>query len=338
MGLQVAVAGGGIIGMSIAWRLAQAGASVTVFDAGRVGNEASWADAWTGFALESLASYPAFVAELDHASGVSIDFRICGAFEFAFEEEEADALRRRAERQSAIRIYSEQFHPGRVPGVRPGALAAQYYPSDAVVNPRDVMRALEVACRRGGVRLREFEPLHRLGEDSGFDATVLAAGAWSSQVHVRAGGATVPIPESIPVRGHLIAFEEHSGLCDSIVRHGQTYLLRRSGDLIVAGTSTERVGYARSLDGAVAAQIACRAGRLVPALEGRGYMVWNGFRPDSAAGHPVIGRVEGTSVWLAYGHYRNGILLAPATASRVVSEIMQASSKTDSSFPAAPQQ
>ncbi len=337
-GPSVAVIGGGIIGLSIAWRLAQSGASVTVFEAGRIGSESSWAGAgmlapggeydsrtqWTELAIESLAVYKDFVEELEQESRVSIDFRVCGAFEIAFLEDEAIELRARAERQSPIGIHSEQFAPSRIPGLRTGAIAAQYYPGDAVVNPRDVVRALHLSCKRAGVTVREFEGVRHI-PGLPFECVVVAAGAWSGQIHMAANGFSEALPASLPIRGHLIAFEEHTGLCDAIVRHDSTYLLRRSGNLVIAGASTERVGFDRTLDGAIAEELASRAAGLIPDLAGRRYMAWNGFRPGSETGDPVIGRLENSTVWLAYGHYRNGILLAPATARRIAREITSAS-------------
>src|SRR5271169_5303526 len=95
--IDVIIVGGGIIGGSIAWRLAQAGAAVMLVDAGELGGEASWAGAgmlapggeiagrtpWAEFTLESLALYPAFVEELESETGLGIDYRRCGALEVA---------------------------------------------------------------------------------------------------------------------------------------------------------------------------------------------------------------------------------------------------------------
>jgi len=103
----VVIAGAGIIGASIALRLAQAGLAVTLVDAGTVGGEASWAgagmlapggevetrDAWSDLALESLRLYPDFVAELESASGIMIDYRRSGAVDVAFDEGEWQLLR-----------------------------------------------------------------------------------------------------------------------------------------------------------------------------------------------------------------------------------------------------
>jgi glycine oxidase ThiO len=340
--------------MSIAWQLSRSGAAVTVFDAGRIGSEASWAGAGmlapggelsersrlAGLAMESLRLFPGFVSELSLASGLAVDFRQCGAFSLAYSGNEAESLRALAVKQSLLGIYSEQFSPSRVPGVRDGAVAAQYYPDDALVNPRDMMRALVVACRRENVTLHECEPVREITESSQFDITVLSAGAWSDQVKIVLAGEHVSVPEVSPVRGHLISFDltganDSAALCDVMVRHNHTYLLRRSGNVIIAGATTERCGFDRKIDGYIAEHLAASAAELMPALAHRGYAAWNGFRPATLDEQPVIQRLGNSSIWLAYGHYRNGILLAPATARLVAQEINQASSRTDSLLPAA---
>lgn len=336
-GPAVAIVGGGIIGASIAWRLAQLGARVTVYEAGRIGNESSWAGAgmlapggefdvksfWSEFALESLNRYPGFVQELEEFSGVSIDYRKCGAFDVAFSDAEAEALRERASRQLASGIYSEQFPPFRIRGLRQGAVAAQYFPNDAVVNPRDVMSGLKEACLRTGVQLREFSRVKDVRSLVGFEAIVISAGAWSSGITtgLEENGARLPV--SIPVRGHLVAFEEETGIGDPILRHGHTYLLRRANNVLIAGASTEHAGFSKIIDGDIAAGVAAQAGQLIPALAGRPYWTWNGLRPGTLSGEPAMGRLGESDVWLAYGHYRNGILFASATAERIAREILK---------------
>jgi glycine oxidase len=284
---------------------------------------------WSKAAIRSLKLYPDFVRQLEEASGVPIDFRVCGAFELAYSETDALRIQARAANQGSAGIYSEQFPASRVPGIRAGACAAQYYPYDAVVNPRELLHALRMAAQRAGVKFREHSPIRQLAANDPYEVTVLAAGAWSSGID-----SPVRIPETKPVRGHLVAFDEYTGLCDSIVRHDHTYLLRRAGNVIVAGSSTEDAGFERTVDGSIAADIARRAGDLIPALAGSNYVAWNGLRPASDSG-PVMQRVEGSNLWLAYGHYRNGILLAPYTAETIAGEIMQTNWRTDSPSPAA---
>src|ERR1035438_10095968 len=155
--MDVIIIGGGIIGASTAWRLARAGAAVTLVDAGALGGEASWAGAgmlapggeiagrsrWAEFALESLALYPGFVEELESETGLGIDYRRCGAVEMARTEAEWRDLMARRAAQSELGIRSE---------VTGGGL---FYPDDALVDPRDVTRALRRACEKRRVRIRE---------------------------------------------------------------------------------------------------------------------------------------------------------------------------------------
>src|SRR4051812_29507996 len=154
------VIGAGIIGSSIAWRLAQRGCRVTLLDAGRAGGEASWAGAgmlapggevterthWSEFALHSLRLYPEFVAELRQESGCPIDFQRNGALEMAPTPAEWPALLERAEKQKTLGI----------PSVRAERENTLFYPEDAVVDPRDITRALLAACRARNVDVREM--------------------------------------------------------------------------------------------------------------------------------------------------------------------------------------
>jgi len=117
------VIGAGIIGASIAWKLARAGLRVSILDAGSMGGEASWAgagmlapggevvtrDVWLDLALQSLRMYSEYVGQLEAESGVSIDYRRCGAVEVAFEGEEYQALARRAELQRPVAVSGQSF-------------------------------------------------------------------------------------------------------------------------------------------------------------------------------------------------------------------------------------
>jgi glycine oxidase len=328
------IVGAGIIGLSCAWRLAHCKIPVTVFDAGAAGGEASWAGAGmlapggemdcasplTEMSVHSLAMYPGFVEALREDSGVAIDYQRCGALELAFDDREAAALERRAARQSTIGIPSESTRHA-------GAVAARFYPEDALVNPRDIMAALRTACLRKGVSIFEQEPVVGIFPDgTGVrtpraryrgDGVLIAAGAWSSNVACGLA-ARFPILKSMPVRGHLIAWRGEAGMLGTILRHESTYLLQRDTGYLIAGASTEHVGFDRAIDESAVRIIHSRVSRLMPALAAM-YPVerWNGFRPAIEGGIPAIGRLEGAAIWTAYGHYRNGILLAPDTARRI---------------------
>ncbi|HWE51571.1 MAG TPA: FAD-dependent oxidoreductase, partial [Bryobacteraceae bacterium] len=240
------VVGAGIIGLSCAWRLALRKIRVTIFDAGSAGGEASWAGAGmlapggefahasplAPLALTSLALYPEFVDELRRETGQPIDYRECGAFEIARDDHEAGELEKRAVCQSALGIRSE-------PARWASAAAARFYPDDALVNPRDMVAALRVACSANGVIFHEREPVVEVFADGvrtaratyTDDSVLVAAGAWSSAL-----AAPFHLPAVSPVRGHLISYEAAPGLLPAILRCGSTYLLQRENGTIVAGS------------------------------------------------------------------------------------------------------
>jgi glycine oxidase len=99
-------------------------------------------------------------------------------------------------------------------------------------------------------------------------------------------------------------------------------VLQRSSGFLIAGSNEQDIGFDRTVDPAICDEIHGRAAQLFPTLhDATPVKRWIGFRPRSVTGDPHIGRMNGTNVWLAYGHYRNGILLTPVTAQRVTSEI-----------------
>jgi glycine oxidase len=351
--IDVIIIGAGIIGASIAWKLARAGLRVTLLDAGSMGGEASWAgagmlapggevetrDVWSDLALESLRMYPEFIAQLESESGLSIDYQRCGGVEVAFDDAEWQTLLRRAQLQLPLGIHSHALDgPAlreRVPLFDRHAAGALLYPEDAIVDPRDIMRALRAACGATSIEVREgwrvtgisisadsVTVQNQRGDSLHAANAVLAAGAWSSEIRI-SGGALPPPPLAFPVKGHLTGYQLAAGSLGPILRRGHTYLLQRSSGFTIAGTSSEHVGFDRALDQRVVGDITERVCELLPFLRGRELSTaWAGFRPAAESLGPVIRRAGDSALWLAYGHYRNGILLAPVTARLVSDEIL----------------
>ncbi len=329
------IVGGGIIGCSIAWRLAQRGFQVTIADRGRLGAQASWAGAgmlapggevsgpslWAHRTVESLRLYPGYVRELEAESGMKIDFRICGALELAYTDYEAFDLNRKASSQATLGIRSTSLDPVEVRTLAPalatdGLTGARHYPDDAIVDPRDVIRALKVVLTARGVSLHEETRVDRLTTKSG--TTVLAAGAWSGELLPEG----VEAPATVPVKGHLVGYHLPPGSLPAILRHGHTYILQRANGFTIAGSTTERVGFNPDVDPATVARLHQRARRYLPALlRASPDESWVGFRPGIEGDTPQVGQVGETNLWLAYGHYRNGILLAPLTAGLIAGGI-----------------
>ena len=342
----VIIAGAGIIGLSLAWRLAQRGARVTVLDRSAAAGEASWAAAGmlapggefesgetARFAVESLRMYPEFVRELKETCRCPIDFRVCGTLEI---DSDADPER---QAQNGIRSYAVDLVEAMklAPGMPPIEGTFRFYPDDALVDPREACRALLSACRALGVRVVENCEVRRIGTGRGVspgvrmetsqgvfedDRGAVAAGAWSGAIPLTTDGLQRPLPGTYPVRGVLVGREFPCRTLGPFLRRGLSYLVQRESGLAIAGTTSEKIGFDRSLaDETVAAVIGGVEALWPDFAKGAETEVWLGFRPASDTGEPHIGRFEDTPLWLAYGHFRNGILMAPGTAVRVAEEM-----------------
>ncbi|HZD49213.1 MAG TPA: FAD-dependent oxidoreductase [Silvibacterium sp.] len=352
--LDALIVGAGLIGSSIAWLLAKSGCSVALIDAGRFGGEASSAAAGmlapggeyhrpslaAQFAIKSLALYPAFVRRLENESGLSIDYRRCGAIDLAYGEEHWCVLQARADMQRRFGISVHELCLSTLNSVAPGLLREQlsgalFYPNEACVAPENLLAALRIACTNSGVRICEKTPAERIeaGADQVVATTpqertaarylVLAAGAWSSQIPLSIGGLPASIPESFPVKGHLAGYELAPGSLNPILRHGHNYIVQRKNGFTIAGSCEEYCNFDRSINPKRIAEICETAWSFYsPISQQEPIRQWIGFRPGIEQHRPAIGRVPGTIVWLAYGHYRNGILLTPATAHLISSEIL----------------
>ena len=350
----VLIVGAGLIGSATAWLLAQAGCRVVLIDAGRFGGESSAAGAGmlspggeyrepspaAQFALESLAIYPAFVRQLEQESGITIDYRSCGAIELAYERDRWYSLQAQADIQRRFGIPVHLLCSSSLRALAPdvkveGLVGALFYPRDACVDPVDLLRALRIVCDRDGVKILENCAVQCI--DAEHDrvtvkltkrritgrSLVLAAGAWSSRIPLNQHGGRASMPGSFPVKGHLIGYQLPAGSLGPILRHGHHYLVQRKNGFTVAGSSEENCGFTRDLNPEGIQEIQRGVGSFYSELSTKEPLrKWAGFRPGTGNQGPVIQRVPGTNVWLAYGHYRNGILLTPATARLVSGEIL----------------
>jgi glycine oxidase len=322
--------------------LAQRGVRVTVLDRSAAAREASWAAAGmlapggefesgetARFAVESLRIYPDFVKELKEATGCPIDFRICGTLEI---DSDADP-----ERQAKNGIRSEAVDLSEAmklaPGMAPLKGTFRFYPDDALVDPHEACHALQTACRTLGVRVVENCEVRsietgsnvRLNTSQGMfeaDRAVIAAGAWSGGIPLKTAGGPRTLPGTYPVRGVLVGRKFPHRTLGPFVRRGLSYLVQRESGLAIAGTTSEKAGFNRSLSEETVAGVIGGVEALWPDFaKGAETDVWLGFRPASDSGEPHIGRFADTPVWLAYGHFRNGILMAPATGQKIAQEM-----------------
>jgi glycine oxidase len=344
----IAVAGAGIVGLSIACRLAELGWQVSVFDPRPAGSEASWAGAGmlapggevegasplAELAVASRRLYRGFIDGLQQESGQTIDFQEAGGLDLAYSDVARHRLEERASIQASLGIQSRPLEPREIgifwPRVKRESLAGgRFYPDDAVANPRDVVNALRVVALQRGIVLNEGLPItsaivgpegievHCGSTSLQFAALVVAMGAWSNLLSVTG---VPPLPFAEPVKGHLIAYHQPDQTCTTIVRLDSTYLLQRANGLLIVGASVERVGFDREIDAAKSLTLEQQAASVFPHLaETTPTAVWTGFRPGA---HDLqLGAWHSPFLHLAYGHYRNGILLAPVTAEKIAAGI-----------------
>jgi len=342
----VAIVGGGTIGLSIAWRAAQAGLSVVVADpdpsrgawrtaAGMLApiTELHYAEsALLRLNLASLARYPKLIAELESITGLDAGYRECGTVEVAWDAADLAALRDLHVFGSGLGLRSSlltgaelrQLEPGLAAGL-PGGLLAE---SDHQIDPRRLHRALTDAAVAAGVRIEWHEVTVevrdgvargvRRGDGSLIAAgqVVVAAGAWSSQPSV----CDSAVPTVRPVKGQTLRLQLPAEVAlrhivRASVKGSTVYVVPRANGEVVIGASSEEAGFDVTPRAGAVYELLRDAQSVLPELgEAALIEVSTGLRPGTADNAPLLGRTAVDGLVLATGHYRNGILLTPVTA------------------------
>jgi glycine oxidase len=350
----VAIVGGGIVGLACAWRVRRQGSSVTLLERDRVGRAASYVAAGMlapvsevefgaagrrllELGLRSAEMWPGFANELERAAGVEVGLLKTGTLVLARDEDEARELERQLEFRRSLGLRVQRLRAGgareREPALTPTVRLALESPDDHSVDPRRTLSALRRACETAGVRIREHAAVESVeldgsgeratglildgGERMRAERVVLAAGAWSAQIGGLPADARVPVR---PVKGQILRLRDPSGpgLLGRVVRFQGGYLVPRADGGYVLGATVEERGFELSPTAGGVYELLRDASELVPGIdELRIEELSVGLRPGTPDNAPAIGRgaLEGL-VWAA-GHHRNGILLAPLTAELV---------------------
>ena len=348
----VLVVGGGVIGLSIAWKAAVAGHTVTVVDT-RPGHGASWAaagmlapvgeahfgeDALTALNIEAVRAWPAFARVLEHESGMAVDLVAEGTLLVAVDPSDLAAtddlldyrrtLGLAAHRRSARECRAAE--PLLAPGIRGGAELVD----DHQVDNRRVVEALILACRSRGVTFVEDEVVEVTTGTDGVTGVVLGtAEALAGTVVVVAAGCRSGqlggLPEHVlppvrPVKGLTLRLRAGDGVAGlrRTVRglvHGRScYLVPRPDRSVVVGATVEEKGFDTTVQVGAVGDLLDDARRLIPSLEEYELVdITTGLRPGSPDNAPIVGRTGIAGLLMATGHFRNGILLAPLTAQAV---------------------
>lgn len=330
--------GGGVIGLLSAYLLACAGRRVVLLDRASVGSEASWAgggivsplypwrysQAVTALAHWSQDYYPGFGERLLADTGVDPEVHVTGLYWLDLDDQ-AEALAWAQRQGRPLHEVSVEAAYAQVPVLGDGYKRAIHMSGVANVrNPR-LVKALRSALQGlPNVTLREHSPVLQFVRDGArvtgvvtaegemlAEQVVVAAGAWSGEV-LRNLGLALPVE---PVKGQMILFKCAEDFLPSMVLAGGRYAIPRRDGHILVGSTLEHAGFDKTPTDEAAASLRASAESLLPALRDAEVVGhWAGLRPGSPEGIPFIGEVpEHPGLWLNCGHYRNGLVLAPAS-------------------------
>ncbi len=342
------IIGGGVIGLSVAWELAQRGASVTVLDRQRIGGAASWAGAGilppANFAtaldpLDQLRGlshqlHPRWAARLQEETGIDTGFRRCGGLYLARSAGEAAVMAGQVSYWEAYGIEAEKLTPEALVEDQPALAACAasgrlqggwLVPDECQLRNPDHLQALRTACAQRGVRLWEGSDVRLLEEPAAGGVVVRTAEqTWNAELAVIAGGAWTPALADaigfstgiVPVRGQMVLYRLPTPPLTRVVNEGHRYLVPRLDGHLLVGSSEEEVGYQCETTESVIGSLRAWAEDLLPLLQDASIeQTWAGLRPATVDEFPYIGRVPGQRrTWIAAGHFRSGLHLSCATA------------------------
>ena len=352
--VDVLIVGAGVIGLTVAWRARQAGLSVSVLERDLPGRAASHvaagmlapvAEVEFGEAgrrllelgLRSTAMWPAFAAELETCTGVSVGLMPTGTLLAARDEDDARELERQLAFRQSLGLAVRRLRPSQArelePALAPTVRLALDAPEDHSVDPRLVLAALQRACAVAGVEVRGHAPVAQIdlddarcrvtgvrladGERLPAGQVVLAAGAWTETIAGLPDGAGVPVR---PVRGQVLRLRDPAGpgLLQRVLRFRGGYLVPREDGGYVLGATVEERGFSLAPTAGGVYELLRDALALVPGLGELEIVELSvGLRPGTPDNAPAIGPGAVAGLIWATGHYRNGILLAPLTGALV---------------------
>lgn len=324
----VVIAGGGIIGLSLGLELLERGLSVTVIERQQAMSSASGAAGGMlaardpqnppelmPLALRSEELYPAYLARIEKLSGLAVPMRTRWAMQHVVSPAPGAKVAGTAE--------LAEFAPGLLPGDQ-----LFEWLEEGSVDPRDLRRALPLAfVAAGGVLLEHTEVRRieandavRVRTSSGHLCAadfVNCCGAWAG--NAAEGLQTMPVE---PVKGQMANLRCAPERLRCVVRAPGVYLIPRGDGRVTIGATIEQAGFDQNASEVAVRQLIDAALALLPEAESSTPVeMWAGLRPGTPDLLPVLGAGEKRHCWHATGHYRDGILLAPATA-RVVAQAL----------------
>ena len=319
----IIIAGAGIIGVSLALELRERGAKVLVLDRGEPGQEASSAAAGMlaagGFetppalrplALESARIFPEYVRKLEGLSGVKTDFRRHGTIVFG-EETAAPGC----ERLSAEELRQREPH------LQSLGQPAFFVQEDSV-DPKLLMQAALSAAKNSGVDIRASTEVKEIRSRGNQVEMLTNASVFTAAQAVSCLGAWSGAPVR-PRKGQMLYLEpQRKDLVRHVVHAPEVYIVPRSTGKILVGATVEDVGFDKTVTRSAIQELLRAAAQYLPELASAPVTEsWAGLRPGTPDDLPILGLADTPGVFIASGHFRNGILLAPVTA-RVMADVV----------------
>jgi glycine oxidase len=337
----VAIAGAGIIGASIAFELAQAGLKVALFDRNEPGREASWASAgilspapespamisMVPLAKASMDLYPALVANVEEISGEKVGFRPKGTIDVFFGKDAVSDLSTLIALHHGMGLKAEPLRPEDARELEPSLSqeleAAALRPEEASIDNRAFTRALLGAAKKSGVEIFTGNSVTGIAKEAGRCTglklgnetvsakwTVIAAGCFSAEIE--------GVKEFAPVRpakGQMVSLRADGLKIDRVIWGEKIYIVPRNDGRILAGATVEYVGFDKQVTAGGIEKVLSAAIEVIREFaNARIEETWAGLRPDSPDHLPIIGPTDVEGLVIATGHFRSGVLLTPITA------------------------
>jgi len=335
----VVIAGGGIVGVSLARELRRQGASVLIVERGQPGREASyaaagmlaWCDPMLPAALRPLAKasagmYPEFARQVEDESGVRVDLRTQGTIAYFQQAAQAETTSYVFTESRPVAGYEVARLEPRL--VYSGEVA--YWTPEGSVDPRALITASIAAAKHRGVDMASGSPVAEVEVQGGravalktaktryaAKAVVNCCGAWAGEV------GPLPFPTR-PIKGQMLSVVSgQHGLVNHVIRAPEVYIVPRSDGRILIGSTLEDAGFDKRVETKTIQNLHQAALGLIPDLgEARIQETWAGLRPATPDGMPILGATVLPDYFVATGHYRDGILLAPVTG-LVLSQVLR---------------
>jgi len=351
----VAIVGGGVIGLTIARALAQRGAGdICLIEREGVGHQASFAaagmlapqaeadsqDDFFALACRSRDLYPNFAASLREETGIDVELDTTGTLYLALTYHDLGDIQKRYEWQTAAGLPVEKLTPSQVRELEPcigeNVAGALRFPLDVQVENRRLLSALANSVEKLGVSIVTRTSVSSLdirkGRVTGLTtsrgfiscpAVVIAAGTWSSFIRFQPESAK-PTVAIEPVRGQMISFDARPQVTRHVIYSPRGYIVPRQDGRLLAGSTSESAGFERQVTAGGMSSILQNALEISPSIASLPIVdTWAGLRPRAPDSLPVLGPCDEIGgLFYATGHYRNGILLAPVTGELITEAVV----------------